>query len=53
MTLPDPGESVTQEAGQRDVPFSKVNKNGKHIAGLAMSISKTHVEVGSSHGDSL
>lgn len=49
MALPDPGESVTQgRLANATVPFSKIiNKNGKHIAGLAMSISKTHVEVGS------
>ena len=54
MTLPDPGESVTQgRLANATVPFSKVvNKNGKHIAGLAMSILKTHVEVGSERRDS-
>ena len=49
MTMVNPGASADDPEGKffkTTAPFNKVVPNGKHIAGLVMSISTNHVEVG-------
>ena len=49
MALADPGLSADDPEGRFSkiwTPYSKVVPKGRHIAGLAVSVSTTHVEVG-------